>query len=359
MNLIDLFTFKGGSPASTSSDALPEIYRLSIAENVFVDTDVVTIYSKILTDVVERVNGLSDDQSAVLWDNCLKSNASSGLVTLLATAMANKRELFLVLDGEVLRLATPSEQAEIKADYEKTAESSVGTYISFKKYDRSDVVRLYSAMEFCTVAALNKTMNLSKAIQFKMSDLRSSVGAFDSGEVTTQAVAMAKALGEGRDVLMDAKDFIETSKPDLTAVKEAIAFLDSKRAFYLGLPTAYVTGDQASGLNATGEAETKAVERGLKSYYFSIIRPVLSAIFQGISLSYKSQDVRQVSQAIEAMKAFDLVSEDFVSYENKKRIIEGLLDLDAEDNETFQSVAFPLPAISPQPAGKKDQETAN
>ena len=357
MSLIELFKFGGGSPASTAAqDELPELYKLAIAESEFVEIDIVTIYAKILTDVIERVGGLTDEQQAMLFDNCVMSNSSDGLITLLADAMANKKELFLVYekDVSVLREATSTEKAQIKADYEATAESSIGTYISFKNYSRTDMVKLYAALEFCTVAALNKTMNLSKAIQIRISDLRGSVGLNDAAEVRAQAVAMAKGLGAGKDILMDAKDIVQTVTPDLTAVKEAIAFLDTKRAFYLGLPAAYVTGEQTGGLGGTGEVDTKAVERGLKSYYFSIVKPVLEALFDGVTLTYKSQDFRQIGQALEAMKAFELVGEEYVSFENKKKILEGLLDIDPDDNETTERVdepAAPAAAVVPPPTG--------
>ena len=331
---MSLTTWFGWSVSDKVSDELPAIFPIAITKENFVRIDVEHIYSKILTDVVERTSGLNDDQVQLLWDNCLMSNNREGLITMLSKAMAQKKELFLVYEKalKVVRIATGEEQAQIKADYAKSAESKIGLYVSFKNLTKSDMVALYSALDFSNVASLNKTMNLASAIQFKMNDLRAGVGLTDSTEVKSQAKSIATALGKGLDVLTDAKDIIETMKPDLTAIKESIELVDSKRSWYLGLPKSYISGDQTSGLNADGQADQKAVERGLKAYYFSVIKPVLEALFT-TKLTYKSQDFRQIDQALNAMKTFDLTSADYLTWENKKKVVEGLLDIEASENQ--------------------------
>lgn len=339
-----------GWNASTQKTELPEIFPFNFKQDEFVRTDVFNIYSKILTDVVERIHGLSEDQTALMWDNCLASESNQGLISQLARAMSDKKELFLVYDKalKLLRIANESEKQKIKIDYEKAGESSIGVFVSFKNYTRSDMVKLYSSLEYCTVAALSKSMNLSKAIQIKINDLRASVALNDSEGPKAQAKEIAEGLANGKDVMLDAKDFIETSKPDLTAVKESIEFLNQKRSFYLGMPESYINGEQTGGIGSSGENDTKAVERGLKNYYFSIMKPVLEAIFKA-SISYKSQDFRQIDQALNALKTFELVGEDMVSHENKKKIIEKLLDLDEKDNKTKIAAAPKVPELAPAP----------
>jgi hypothetical protein len=333
-----------GWRVNTTGDDLPDIFPIPITQFVFIETDVINIYSKILTDVLERCQGLKDQQAALLWDNCLKSESSDGLVTMLAKAMCDKKDLFLVYDAAInlVRKATSAEEQQIKSDYEKTNKSLTGVFVSFKQYSRSDMVKLYSGLEYCTVAALSKSMNLSKAIQFKMSDLRGSTSLADSADVKVQAKAIANGLANGKDVLLDAKDVIETSVPDLTAVKESISFLNQKRAFYLGMPEAYINGIQTGGMGSTGEQDTKATERGLKNYYFSIIKPVIEAIF-GVKLTYKSQDFRQITQGFEALKTFELIGEDLITLKNKQKIVAQLFDYEFE-------------AIEPDPEPEPDPE---
>ncbi len=326
MSIASLFGFRSISGISESE--LPDIFPLAITFEDFVTTDVMYMYAKILTDCIERTQGIPEEIVPLLWDNCLQSESTNGLVSLLAQAMTDKKDLFLVYSVAtgVLREADRIESEQIKVDYQAKGFSDLGTFVSFKNYRRTDMVKLYGSMEYCVVSSLNKTMNLSKAIQFKMGDMRGSVSLVDSAMVIEQAKAVAKSLGCGRDVLIDKNDEIFTAAPDITSIKESIAFLDSKRAFYLGLPLSYINGEQTPGIGSTGEADTKAVERGLKQYYISILKPVLESIFE-ISTSFKSNDFRQITSALEAIKTFELVSDDLLSQENKQLIISKLFDV--------------------------------
>lgn len=339
------FKFSGFN--STSSTDLPDIFPLSIEQSNFIDIDIVNVYSKILIDVSERTHGLKEDQLPLLWDNCVQSESSDGLITLLAKAMASKSDLFLVYD-KALNLvvkATPSQQTIIKADYKSQGKSSVGVYVSFRNYSRSDMVRLYAAFEFLAIGSLNKLMNLSNAIQFKMDQLRGTVSLSDSTDVKTQAVALSKALGEGKNILLDSKDIIDTLKVDMEPIKGSISFIDNKRAFYLGMPSSYITGEQTAGIGSSGENDTKAVERGLKNYYYSVMRPVLTALF-GSNITYKSQDFREVSGSLEVLKSFETTSEEFISKENKQLLINKFFDL--PENAVGDKVD-PIVAVAPQP----------
>lgn len=345
MGLNSWFGFGGAS--SGGSDELPDLFPLSVTQENFIAIDVFNIYSKILTDVVERTEGLTEDDEAVLWDNCLASESNDGLITLLSRAMTEKNELFLVYDKgtKVLRKATNDEMTKIKADYKSKAESSVGTYITFKNYTRTDMVKLYSALEYCTVGALNKSMNLSKAIQFKVSDLRTSVGLIDKEEAKAQGKAIAHGLARGKDILADAKDIIETAKPDLTATQSSMELLNQKRSFYLGLPCSYITGELNSGLGDSGQADAKAIERGLKNYFFAIIKPVCKSIF-GKDLTFESDDFQQLDSSLNAMKTFELTSEELMTTDNKRKIVNRLFGF-PEDEKGGQKELAPLPPSEP------------
>lgn len=340
-----------GFGAKDSAEGLPDIFALSLPQADFVKNDLIAIYTKILTDVAERTHGLKKEAQPLLWDNCLKSEVNEGLITQLAKAMSQKADLFIVYDKplKVLRRADSKEQAQITEDYNRAGESKVGVYISFKKYIRTDMVALYSMFEYLSIASLNKNMNLSKSVQFKISDIRSSTGLNDSAAIRTQAIEVWKNLGLGKDVFIDAKDIIETAKPDMNAMKEGLAFLNQRRAFYLGLPEAYITGIQTGGLGSTGEQDTNAIERGLKSYFTSIMKPVLEAVFGG-TVKYKSQSYRQIGQALEALKTFDLVGQSYLSDEMKKVIIEGLLDISPDDNDTEFEEDVEVPPVDPNAA---------
>lgn len=351
MSLANLFGF---SSSSTAADELPEIFPLSVTQAAFVETDIMAVYAKILTDVSERMHGLSEEKAVLLWDNCVKSSKCDGLITMLAKAMADKDELFLVYESvaNVVRVATSDEVTKIRADYLKTASSSVGVFVSFKNYRRSDMVKLYSALDYCTVSALYKSQNLSKAIQIKMSEMRSSVGLADAAIAKAQGLSIATGLSNGKDVMLDAKDSIETAVPDLNAAKESMILLNQKRAFYLNLPASYITGEQTGGLNATGDADQKAVERGLKNYFFSIMKPVVEALFGG-SLTYKSQDVGQIEGSMDVLKTFSMTDNEIVSLENKTLIMNRLLDLPEDATGDAPKKTEPIaPPVAEVPPAK-------
>lgn len=308
----------------TGSAYLPDIFPIPIAADIFTRTDTETVYSKILTDVVDRCEGLTEDQMNALWDNCLMSEAPDGLITMLAKGMARKEELFLVFKEGVIRRANTEEQVTIKADYKKVGKSSAGVYVSFQNYHRTDMVNLYSAMEYGVISSLYKSVNLSKAVQYKINDLRASVSLVDMDVAKTQAGNVASALSKGKDVMLDAKDSIDSHKPDLEAAKSAIEFLDSKRCFYIGLPRSWVNGEQPGGLGDSGDGDAKAVERGLKNYFVSIVRPVVNALFN-VKLVFKPSDMAQVSLGLEALKTFGLLTDQtLLDEKTQKQIVERL-----------------------------------
>lgn len=326
-----------GFSLSGKASEIPEIYPIGVESSEFVKNDVFNIYSKILIDVLERTQGIPEKYTTVLWDNCLASESNKGLITLIAEAMSDKQDLFLVYKENVLRKADQTEQDQIKKDYEAKGKSSVGIFVSFKKHTKSDMVKMFSAMEYSVVSGLSKTMALSKAIQLKMFNMRSSVGAVDSSKAVAQGETVAKELAKGHDILIDKEDEIVTHTSDIEPIEKSMQFIDGKKCFYLGMPMSYINGEMKKGLGDSGEADSKAVERGLKGYYFSIIKPVVKELF-GSETTFKSQDFRMIDQAMTVLKTFELVSDTFLSAENKQIILEGMLGLE-HDKVLAQSVA--------------------
>lgn len=327
-----LFNFLAGG--SSTDNGLEEIFPLNVVKNDFIRTDIVSTYIKILTDTVERTFGIKPELEPLLWDNCVQTDATEGLITLLANAMTDQKDLFLVYvpSVKVLRVATSQEEKQIREDYKTKGESKVGVFISFKKYRRTQMLNIYSDFEYCVLGSLNKTLNISKAVQVKISDLRGSVSLVDSEVAKSQGKAIANALSNGKDIMIDAKDTIETATPDTSATEKAIGFLDAKKSWILSLPTSYVSGLQTPGIGSTGEADMRAVERGLKQYFVSIIRPTLESLF-GIKVEFKSQDFRQIDTALEVLKTFDLVTDENISATSKLNIIARVFELDLDQEK--------------------------
>lgn len=324
--------FWGMLTSSQPDTELPELYPFPFEQAKFVECDIKTLYAKILTDVLERTLGISEENRKVLFDNCLASEAKDGLVSMLTKAMFGKKELFIVFDQavKVLREATSEERSIIETDYKTKSESATGIFVSFKNFELTEMLKVYSTMEFHTVAGLNKSMGLTRAVQIKINDLRGSVSLTNSADAKAQALAMATGLSKGKDIVTDAKDIIETAKVDIDPIEKSICFINQKRSYYLNLPASYITGEQsASGLSDTGKADTKAIDRGLKIYFFSIIKPVVDALF-GMEAKFEAQDLSQIKEGLEAAKTFQLTDESIVNLENKTKIVNRLLDLPAD-----------------------------
>ena len=324
MNLLHMIGF-GGALAKDTEVELPDVFPFEVMKNDFIRNDIETVYARILTDVLERTQNIPEEKKALLWDNCLGSEKSDGLVSLVARAMFEKGELYLVYDSgtNVVRKANSDETTQIRKDYEAMAKSDLGVYITFKNFKKSDMLKVYSALEYCAIGGLHKSMNLAMALQFKMHDMRGSVAATDSSVVGNQAKAVAEALKKGKAALIDAKDIIETAKPDLTATNSAMDFISQKKSFYLGLPATYITGLSSKGLGDSGQGDAKAVERGLRPYYFSIIKPVVESIF-GITTAFETEDYTQISTTLEVLKTFELTSDELISQKNKQIVVNRL-----------------------------------
>ena len=334
MDISSIFNF-GGNKTNHVDAEIPNIYPFSFGGSSFlsadfVRTDIMTIYSKILVDTLERTHGLDADLMDFLFDNCLESESSEGLITILSDAMYNKKEVFLVYNASlgVLRKADQSETALIKKDYAERGESAVGFYISFKQYKKTDMLKIYSYLEYGLLCGLHKSISLSTAIQLKFTDMRASVNVIDQDMVIKQANKIAQSLSNGKDVAIDAKDLIETARPDLTSMQTGLDFLNQKRAFLLGLPQSYIEGTLQKGMGDSGQGDAKAIDRGLKGYFFSIIKPVLGSIFQ-TDITYKPHDNSDIRDSLEVLKTFELTSDELLPQEEKQRIIYSLFDVEA------------------------------
>lgn len=351
----------------TVDDKLPDIFPIPIAQIDFVKIDVQNIYTRILTDVLERTQGIAEKNTPLLWDNCLASEKQDGLVTLISKAMADKKELYIVFNSTVgvVREANPEEQQRIRDAYKEKAEpvklgeGSIGLYVTFKNYVKSDMVKFYSALEYCSVGGLWKQANISKSVQLKIHELRGSVSLGDSAAAKSQAKAMADGMSEGRDVLLDAKDIIESLAPDMTATDKTLSLIARKQSFYLGMPASYFYGEQQSGMSDTGKADSKATERGLKGYYFSVIKPIVEGLFGG-KTTFKSEDTDGMEMAIRTLEAFDRTSNEFLGADNKTLIINKQFGLDENEvgdgPEDLTGEVDPLtgkPIVKPPAPGTK------
>lgn len=79
------------------------------------------------------------------------------------------------------------------------------------------------------------------------------------------------------------------------------------------------------------------------------MKPVLESIFDA-TLSYKSQDFRNIDSALNLLKTFTLTDEEFISHDNKLKIVNAAFDLPEDSEGDPVPKAQPLPVVQgPQP----------
>ncbi len=320
--------------SSTSSNEIENIFPLALIKNDFIHNDIVSTYQKILTDTIDRTFGIPKTAQWALWDNVIQSENNCGLVSMLAQAMADQKDLFIVYKPSigVIRKADVSEEKIIRADYEKSGKSSIGVFVSFKKYKRTTMFKIWSEFEYCLLAGMNKQLNLSQAMQVKINELRSSVSLNDSTVAIEQAKSIAAALKKGNDVMIDKADEIAVLNVNTEASEKAMSFLAQKKAWILSVTAAYLSGEQTGGIGSTGENDSRALENGLKQYFLTIIKPVCDQLFS-VDCKFKSRDFRDMTTALEVLKTFDLVSNDSISQEAKQEIVARVFDLDLDEEK--------------------------
>lgn len=320
------------APALSTSNAVEQIFDFKLECRDFVEFDIELTYKKILVDVLERTTGITTDINHVLWDNCVQDDSNEGLISILVDCMINKSDVYLVYKKsvKVLRKATSEEEVKIKQDYKKNGRSNVGVFISFKNYRRTEVLKIYSELEHAILASLYKSVNISKAVQLKINQLRQSVSEEDAPIAEKQAVSIADGLRKGKDVFLDKDDEITTATPSTEATEKAIHFLNAKRAYILSMPLSYIDGEQTGGIGTTGESDMRAVERGLLQYFFEIIQPVFKALF-GIDVKFRSQDTRYLTSAREMLSAFDVLTTDLLSRKTMQELVAQQFNLNAEE----------------------------
>lgn len=298
-------------------------YCMPIVKDEFCKIKTFTLYKKILHRVYSRSEGAKDENKiASLFDSTERSGALRGLISLLAMAMTEKKEIAIVYDNGVARLADPKEQKQIENDYKKNAKSTVGVLVSFKNYCLSDLMMVYMSMLYDILASMNTQVGLAKALQVKISNLRATVSMAGKDEPIQQAKDINASLKAGRSVLMDEKDKVETLTINSDSTEAAFKFVCSLIASELGVSLSFVTGELTTGMSATGEADQNADEYGFQDFFNSIFKPVCDKLY-GWNLSFTSDDWRYFSALIGSLIAVE--NSGLLSLEQKQAFADRLL----------------------------------
>ena len=284
--------------------ALPRPFEMQLCFEDFINKKLQNIYIAMLQECYKQSKGLDDKQAASLWDNFnyISSNATRGVIRLLAEAMATRSTAFITYDKTtgIARKALGDEQAQIMRDYETKARSDIGIACNFNRFYTTDILKVYLGLLYNTLEAANTQVGLAKAVQVKAKDLRVTQSNNSNSEFIEQARSIVEGVKHGQSVLIDKDDNLELTKVDTKPTQEAITLYSQLMAGELRVSTSFVNGILTAGMNSTGEAEQDANEDGIQNFFNSIFKPACDNLFD-VDLEFVTDNYRRIASMVKVL----------------------------------------------------------
>jgi len=325
MSAKEFFSGFFGRNSESTDMILNSPFQIQLPKEEFIKIKTENLFKKILYRVYSRVEGATDSEKIKsLFDSRERSGAQRGLISLIAEAMSCQKEIAIIYELGIARIAKTEDRTAIVADYEKNAKSDIGILIDFRFYHLTSLVRTYYSMIYDILVSMNTQVGLAKALQIKISSLRGTVSAVGKDEPINQAKSINESLKAGRSVLLDKNDIVETLTLNSDAVKNAISLVNSQLATELGVSLSFINGELTTGMSATGEADANADEYGFQDFFNSIFKPVCDRLY-GWNLNFVSDDWRYFSAMIGSLIAVENSS--LLSESQKKVFAERLIPI--------------------------------
>lgn len=306
-------------------------FKLYMEEPNFVQIETKELFKNLLIECYNKSTGLSDKQSLAMWDNFERFNdkTTAGFIGMIAEAMTNKTTAYIVYDKTtgVIRKATSAEQSEIRKDYQNKAKSDVGIMANFTRYDKADIIKLYYALLYNVVDGLNTSINVTKAVKYMASLLREKTNKESSADIIKQAKEIVQSLKDGKPVLIDSEDKLESGTVDVKPVESAVDFICGRIAGELRVSLSYVNGKMTSGISSTGEADEQANERGIEIIFNSIFKPLVDSLFN-VDLQFQSDNYHRLSAYSKILPIIE--SSDIIDDEQKAEFVKEMFNIKGE-----------------------------
>jgi len=300
-------------------------FKISLCRDDFIKIKTENLYKKILHRCYSRTEGATDEiKIASLFDSKEKSGASNGLISLIAIAMANNQEQAIIFNAGIVRIANYQEKEQIKKDYETNGRSSLGVLIDFQNYNLTELIKSYYSMIYDSLDSMNTQLGLAKALQIKINSLRATVSMAGKDEPVQQAKEINEALTNGKSVLLDKNDSVETLTINSESVEKAIFVVNCLIATEIGTSLSFVNGELTTGMSATGEADSNADEYGFQDFFNSIFKPICDKLY-GWNLRFVSDDWRYFSAMIGSLIIVE--NSALLSEEQKKAFADRLMPI--------------------------------
>ena len=299
-------------------------YTLSVEQRIFVDFQTSLLYQKILKRCYAKSKGLTDDEARNLWDSVELSNAKDGPITLISNAMTAKKELILVNDSGIVRVADNKEAEAIKKAYENGGQTeNKSVYMNFSKYTMTDIIKVYMGLVYDIMSSAKTNLGLAKAVQIKINDMRKLIATSSSENPSEQAKAIAEALKDGKSVGIDAGDTIETTQLQTQPVVDGLKLVYGCLASLLGVSTSFVAGELTSGMAVTGEADVNANEDGIKDFFNSVFKPIHEKLFDK-KIIFKTDNWRKIKEFATIIPFVE--SSMYIEDEQKKELLKSIFE---------------------------------
>lgn len=281
--------------AESTEIKLDQPFIIAIKKSDFCEIKTELLFKKILESAYSRSEGAKDPEKIrSLFDSSEQSNASKGLISHIANSMTYKKKQALIYTTGIVKIADNKEKEAIEKEYQENGKSSKGVLVNFTNYKLRDLLFVYISLIYDIMTSMNTQVGLANALQIKINSLRGTVGLSGKDEPITQAKSINEALKNGKSVLLDKNDAVETLKIESASIKDAVEFVNSLIAGELGVSLSFVNGVLTSGMSATGEADANANEYCFQNFFNEHLQPICKGLYDW-DLQFMTDDWRWFS----------------------------------------------------------------
>ncbi len=309
-------------------DNLSLCFDLSLSEKNFVDYMVSDLYQSILTMCFDKIifpdaeQDFKDKITPSFYDNLSVEGINKGIIKNLAYGIVQNQKVFLVNasagDNIIVRQGT---QEELQKYEKEQGNIKNQIQMDFTKYNQSKALKLFYSMIYWIIRATNTNVKISNSVLVKIAKLRELVAKEDADEVIKQAKEINDAIKKGNSIIADKDDTMERLEINSQATKDALDVAFSLVSGLIKMPLSFVNGELTTGLTQTGDSDNLAIERGLKNYYYTILKPCTEKLFE-TKTRFSSDNTAKLKTLIGILPQLELST--LLTDEEKRAIIEDL-----------------------------------
>lgn len=309
-------------------DNLSLSFNLSLKETEFVDYMVSDLYQSIFTMCFDKIifpdaeKDFKDKITPSFYDNLSVEGINKGIIKNLAYGIVQNQKVFLVNasagDNIIVRQGT---QEELQKYEKEQGNIKNQIQMDFTKYNQSKALKLFYSMIYWIIRATNTNVKISNSVLVKIAKLRELVAKEDADDVIKQAKEINDAIKRGNSIIADKDDTMERLEINSQATKDALDVAFSLVSGLIKMPLSFVNGELTTGLTQTGDSDNLAIERGLKNYYYTILKPCTEKLFD-TKTRFTSDNTAKLKTLIGILPQLELST--LLTDDEKRAIIEDL-----------------------------------